>query len=304
MTDPSLTASPLAVKNGVSPNRLWLPEGEWQTVIDFFLSKFPHLSVDDCLERFRREEMVSASGEIFTENSVYKAGQHLFFYRELKKELQIPFKEKIIYQDERILVVDKPHFLPVAPTGQYLHETLLVRLRKSTKIDTLELCHRLDRETAGLVLLTKKTCYRNKYHQLFSNKKIKKSYQAIVSNPARYNKIGQFPFHYESKITQDKDTMRMREVAGQANSKTIINALEERADAFLVELSPTTGKKHQLRLHLSSLGMPIKNDPLYPSRITKRPSDFENPLQLLAQSLAFIDPLDGNHHKFTSRHSF
>ncbi len=300
MNDQASTAAPLPVKKGVSPNRLWLPQGEWESIYDYFHSKFPHLSTDDCLGRFKRGEMVTANGEVLSEQSAYKAGQHLYFYRELKDELQIPFEEKIIYQDERILVADKPHFLPVAPTGQYLHETLLVRLRIITKIDTLELCHRLDRETAGIVLLTKKPCYRHKYHQLFSDRKIKKTYHAITSKVDSLSKINDLPFHYRSKIIPDKDSMRMREIAGTANSETIIRMSKERGVGFFLEISPITGKKHQLRLHLSSMGMPIKNDPLYPTRMPKQPSDFENPLQLLAKSLQFTDPYSGQNHKFSS----
>ncbi len=270
-------------------------------MLDFFQSRFPHLTLEDCLARFRQDEVRTSAGEVLSEKSTYQAGQHLFFYRELKNELKIPFEEKIIYQDEKILVADKPHFLPVAPTGQYLHETLLVRLRKATKIDTLELCHRLDRETAGILLLTKQSCFRDKYHQLFAARAIKKTYQAIVSKPKKIDQIDQLPIRYQSKMIQDKDNMRMREITGSPNSETLIKLIEKRADELLLELSPITGRKHQLRLHLASLGMPIKNDPLYPTRKTKLSSDFEKPLQLLAKSLAFVDPFDGSERQFTSK---
>jgi len=285
----------LAVKNGVSPNKLWLPIGDWKTVLEFFQWKFPHLEMADCVKRFRHNEVVNDSGEILTETSQYQPKQHIYFYRELKEELQVPFQEKIIYQNDRILIVDKPHFLPVAPTGQYLHETLLVRLRVQTKIDSLELSHRLDRETAGLVLLTKQEKYRSHYHQLFSERKIKKTYHAITkANDAS------FPLTYTSQLSQDKDSMRMKEDNGKHNSETEINLLEQNANEFLLELIPTSGKKHQLRVHLASLGMPIKNDPLYPHRRTKAANDFSHPLQLVAKSLEFIDPIDGQLRCFTS----
>ncbi|MCF6193585.1 MAG: pseudouridine synthase [Kangiellaceae bacterium] len=286
---------PLAIKNGVSPNKLWLPIGNWKTALEFFQWKFPHLETADCVKRFRQNEVISDSGEVLTETSQYQAKQHIYFYRELKSELQVPFREKIIYQNDRILIVDKPHFLPVAPTGQYLHETLLVRLRKTTQIDSLELAHRLDRETAGLVLLTKQKKYRSHYHELFAQRKIKKTYHAITkANDVR------FPLNHKSHLTQAKDSMRMKDGDGESNSETKIDLLKQNSSECLLKLNPISGKKHQLRVHLASLGMPIKNDPLYPDRQSKASDDFRHPLQLVAKSIEFIDPIDGQAYCFTS----
>lgn len=288
---------PLAVKNGVSPNKLWLPEGDWKTVFAFFQWKFPHLEATDCVERFRKNEVVSDSGEVFTDASTYQAGQHIYFYRTLKDELEVPFQEKIIFQNDRILVVDKPHFLPVAPTGQYLHETLLVRLRNKTKIESLELAHRLDRETAGLVLLIKQEKDRHHYHQLFSQRKIKKTYHALT----KISDVS-FPMVHRSYLTQAGNSMRMKEGNGKHNTETKIDLLERSANQFLLKLNPTSGKKHQLRVHLASLGMPIINDPLYPDRQTKLPNDFRHPLQLVAKAIEFVDPIDAKQYCFSSEY--
>lgn len=290
--------SPLPIKNGVSPNSLWLPKGDWKSYYDFFLERFPHLNKDECRNRFERQEIVLSDGTILNINSQYCSGQHLYFYRELINELQVPFQEKIIYEDENIIVADKPHFLPVAPTGQYLHETLLVRLRKKLKIDELELCHRLDRETAGLVLLSKRKAVRAQYHALFSERKIVKIYHALAPSIDL-----EFPIIYKSKMVKGEPYFRMKEINGVANSETKIEVLENRGNESLYQLSPITGKKHQLRVHLSNLGVAIKNDPIYPKVTNKSSDNLTKPLQLLAKTLEFVDPINQQQQRFNSLQS-
>lgn len=286
---------PLPIKNGVSPNSIWLPKGDWKTVFDYFLEKYPHLEPLEWSKRFQRNEVVTASGQILMETSPYVSRQHLYFYRELESELTIPFEEKILYEDDNILVADKPHFLPVAPTGQYLHETLLVRLRTKLQLNMLELCHRLDRETAGIVLLTKRKSVRAQYHALFSERKITKIYHALAPT------VGlDFPIIRASRLDKSEPFFRMKETDGPANSETHIDLLENRGANSLYQLSPISGKKHQLRVHLAGLNMPIINDCFYPVLQEKKVEDFTAPLQLLAKSIQFIDPLSNEPRYFTS----
>ncbi len=286
---------PLPVKYGVSPNALWLPDGNWSTVYDFFLEKFSHLAPEECAKRFDNNQVVTAKGEILSLTSRYQSKQHIYFYRELVDETKIPFKEKIIYQDDLIVIADKPHFLAVAPTGQYLQETLLVRLRNQLNLDSLELCHRLDRETAGLVLLSKQPLTRSHYHALFAEKKIAKTYHALIIKNSQL-----LPQERKSRLMKGEPFFRMKEVAGSHNSETRIKKIEDRRDCTLCELKPITGKKHQLRVHLAALGRGIINDSFYPKLIKKESDDFTNPLQLLAKSIEFIDPINGKKHYFES----
>jgi tRNA pseudouridine32 synthase/23S rRNA pseudouridine746 synthase len=288
--------SPLPIKNGVAPNRLWLPEGPWETVFDFFLSCFPHLTVEDCAARFERGEVVTSTGVAFSKTSQYLSGEHLYFYRELKSEIDVPFEEHIVYQDDNILVADKPHFLPVAPTGQYLHNTLLVRLRNKLSIDELELCHRLDRETAGLVLLSKSKQLRACYHSLFAERNITKVYHALAP-PINQ----ELPTTFRCRLGKGEPYFRMKPVDGEANSETHVELLEKRGSLNLYQLKPVTGRKHQLRVHMCSLGAPIHNDPIYPQLSGRLPEDFSKPLALLAKELHFVDPLSGCSHSFISK---
>ncbi|MBV1911020.1 MAG: pseudouridine synthase [Kangiellaceae bacterium] len=287
--------SPLPVKNGISPNKIWLPQGEWQTVFEFFRHRFPQLSGANCAQRFASGEVRFSDGSIVDSNTSYRSNAHLFFYREVLNELIVPFEESIVFENENIIVAEKPHFLPVAPTGQYLKHTLLVRLRNKLKNDHLELCHRLDRETAGLVLLTKHEQVRAAYHSLFSERKITKVYHAR----AKVLDV-KFPIERFTCIVKGEPYMRMKEVDGEENSRTFIELIHQNKQSCLYRLQPITGKKHQLRVHMSGLNIPIINDPLYPIMTSKPADDFDNPLQLLAKELSFIDPIDGQSHHFIS----
>ncbi len=293
---------PLPVKQGVSPSCLYLKKGNWKTVFEFFCHSFPHISCEECRFRFIQGEVRFEDGRIVTEETLFIRDIKIFYYRELPNELKVPFKEIIIFENERFLIVDKPHFLPVTPSGEYLHETLIVRLRKKCNIEGLELCHRLDRETAGLVLVTKKQEYRATYHKLFSERKITKTYHAISNLP---EKSMIFPMIKKSHIIKSKPFFLMREELSynQAElnlSESKIEILKRNDDVALYKLTPKSGKKHQLRVHMASIGLPIKNDSFYPKLLGKERAGFLKPLQLLAKSLYFCDPYSGKNYEFHS----
>jgi len=297
-----LHQTPLAIKQGVSPSCLYLKKGNWKTIFEYFCSSFPHISHDECLLRFTQGEVKFEDGCVISPDTPFKRDVKIFYYRELPSEIKVPFEEKIIFENERFLIADKPHFLAVAPSGEYLHETLIVRLRKKTKLDELELCHRLDRETAGLVLITKKQEYRAMYHQLFSERKITKIYHAISNLPSDSMN---FPIIKRSKIISSEPFFLMKESenfedseSGLSESK--IELIKTGLKQALYQLTPKTGKKHQLRVHMASIGLPIKNDVFYPQLLSRRPEDFSKPLQLLAKSLYFKDPYSGKNYKFNS----
>ncbi len=172
--------SPLPTVKGVSPCRLCLPSGNWETVLSYLRERFPNVETETWLTRMARGEVVDQFGGCLNPKSLYRAGACLFYYRELSLEQIIPFEESVIYQDEHLLVADKPPFLPVVPAGRFLHETLLVRLRKKGNHEHLVPLHRIDRETAGIVLFSLNPATRGRYASLFNNQKIKKVYQALA----------------------------------------------------------------------------------------------------------------------------
>ena len=288
--------SRLSVRDGISPNHIWLPEGDWSRMLDFLTHRFPDISEERWCARMARGDVVDESGTIINEQTAYRTGSRLYYYRELEMESEIPFEEIIIYQDEHIIVADKPHFLPVVPSGRYLNETLLTRLKRKLAIDHLVPLHRLDRETAGLVMFSRNIQTRDLYHALFREHQIRKTYHALACYNARYN----YPFTYRSRIIEAAEFYRRQEVAGEPNAETHINMIEKRDEIALYYLNPVSGKTHQLRVHMAALGMAILNDPYYPDLTGWKGDDFSKPLQLLAKAIEFVDPVSGELRNFTS----
>lgn len=288
---------PLPVRDGVSPSFVWLPAGSWSTLGDFFLHRFPAVAKSEWDARAARSEVRDEQDSVLTMTSPYRAGACVFYYRELVDETPIPFTEEILFRNEQILVVDKPHFLPVTPAGRFLHESLLVRLKRSTGIDTLVPIHRLDRETAGVMLFSIDPATRNLWQTLFRERAIQKVYEAI----AGVNEDLIFPLTLRSRIVQDDRFFRMKEDAGEPNAETRISLLKLMNQQALYQLEPVTGKMHQLRVHMNSIGLPILNDGFYPQALACKGDDFSEPLKLLARSLRFKDPVTGEPRFFESR---
>jgi tRNA pseudouridine32 synthase/23S rRNA pseudouridine746 synthase len=287
---------PLPIIHGVAPSCVWLPKGDWPTLLAFFETRFPDVLTTTWQARMAKQQVVDEFGVCFYADSPYRSGVRVYYYRELEAETHIPFTETILYQDDHILVADKPHFLPVIPAGRFLHETLLVRLKKQLQLDDLVPIHRIDRETAGLVIFSHNAASRGAYQSLFKKREIDKVYQALAPTRASLS----FPLIYKSRLVDGEPFFRMQEVAGEPNSETSIDVLESFGDVSLYQLRPITGRKHQLRVHLSALGMPILNDEFYPQLQPSKGDDFTHPLQLLAKAVAFVDPLTGQQHYFES----
>jgi tRNA pseudouridine32 synthase/23S rRNA pseudouridine746 synthase len=287
---------PLPIVEGVAPSCQWLPDGPWETVLDFLKEQYPGVKTATWLSRMAKGQVVDESGLRLHAGSPYRVGARVFYYRELEREERIPFIECVLYQDEHLLAVDKPHFLPVVPAGRFLHETLLVRLRKKGKLEQLVPIHRIDRETAGVVLFSLNPATRGQYASLFNNRKIKKVYEALA--PALDGL--RLPLTRRSRMVAGEPFFRMKEVEGEPNSETYIDVIKRMKDVTLYQLSPVTGRKHQLRLHLSALGIPIVNDKLYPEMRPVKEDDFSCPLKLLAKSVSFHDPLTGRERYFES----
>ncbi len=244
--------------------------------------------------------VVDEFGALVTPGRPYRGHMRVYYYRDLAAEPSIPFEETVLYQDAHLVVADKPHFLPVTPSGHYLQETLLVRLKNKLSIDTLAPIHRIDRETAGLVLFAVQPAERDAYQALFRRHEVLKHYEAMAECPDESIRQ-QLPLVRRSRIVEDEPFFRQREVAGEPNSETRIDLVEVAGRHARYALSPVTGKKHQLRVHMNAVGLPILNDRMYPPVAVTPDDDFDSPLQLLAQSIAFTDPVTGEPRHFESR---
>lgn len=288
--------APLPFVEGVGPSCQWLPAGPWKTVIDFFKEKYPQVHATTWKERMAKGQVLDETGRRVDPETPFRVGACIFYYRELENEKTIPFREQVLYQDEHILVADKPHFLPVIPSGRFLHETLLVRLRKQCATEDLVPVHRLDRETAGVLLFSLNPKTRGYYTSLFRNRKVRKVYEALAPTLEESN----FPITRRSRVVQGEPFFRMKEVSGEANSETDVSVINNLGNISLYQLLPRTGRKHQLRLHLAGLGIPVINDKLYPKLTSLETDDFSRPLKLLAKSISFRDPISGQEHYFES----
>ena len=291
--------APLPFVEGVGPSCQWLPAGPWKTVIDFFKHQYPHVDAATWTARMAKGQVLDEMGRRVDSETIFRTGACIFYYRDVADEKTIPFVEQVLYRDEHILVADKPHFLPVIPSGQFLHETLLVRLRKQCAMEDLVPVHRLDRETAGVVLFSLNPETRGHYASLFRNRRVRKVYEALAPTLDDLS----FPTTRRSRIVRGEPFFRMKEVPGEANSETYIRSCRNLGPLSLYQLLPSTGKKHQLRVHLAALGIPIVNDKFYPAVSPLADDDFSRPLKLLAKSISFQDPLTGRQHYFESKAS-
>jgi len=292
-------AAPLPIRDGVAPSYLWLPEGQWPDMITFLVERYPQISAAQWLDRMARGDVVNGDGAVLAPGSAYRRGMRIFYYRELERETPIPFHEEILFQDAHLIVVDKPHFLPMTPAGRFVQETLLTRLKKSLDCAELTPIHRLDRETAGVVIFSRQVASRGAYQTLFQRREVRKTYEALAPHLDGRD----FPFTYRSRMVEGEQFFLMREEAGEPNSETVIDVIERRGEVNLYRLYPHTGRKHQLRVHLAALGIPIVNDAFYPLAQPCKEDDMSHPLQLLARAIDFTDPLSGEPRRFESRRS-
>jgi len=299
--------APLPVRAGLNPTRLQVTPGRWQdggTVADFLAARFP-----DDEAQWRRS---LADGDVLDElgrpvPSVAPAvpGSLLFVYRAAPDdEPVVPFGIDVLHEDEDLLVVDKPHFLATTPRGTNVVQTVLVRLRAELGLDGLSPAHRLDRLTAGVLVLTKRAEVRGAYQTLFQERAVTKLYEAVA--PVRPDL--ELPRTVRSRIEKTPGVLAAVEVAGEPNAQTRVTLVRRWTTTAgeqhgLYRLEPRTGKTHQLRVHLASLGVPILGDDLYPTVVERARDDFSTPLQLLARSIRFADPFTGEAREFVSRRS-
>ena len=277
------------------PSRLQLPPGPWSTVLDALCARFPGVDRVRWLDRFGRGRVLDARGQALDVNTPYRVGLEVQYFREVPDEPRVDGEVVLVHVDAHLVVVDKPHFLPVVPSGRFVRETLLARLVERLGNPQLVPLHRIDRDTAGLVMFSADPASRARYSALFASRRVEKHYEAVApALPAM-----EFPHMRCSRLERAEPFFRMRETDGPPNSSSRIDVLERGDGLWRYALTPVTGRKHQLRVHMAALGAPIANDRLYPA-LSAAMDDPESPLRLLARRLAFVDPLQGIPREFTS----
>jgi len=288
----------IPTRNGVGPSCVSLPAGPWSNVLDFLVDRMPDISREEWAERLAHQLVLNEAAEPVAATQPYTPHTKLYYYRHIANEPVLPDKASIVFEDDHLLVADKPHFMPVTPAGRYVQQSLLVQLKHLTGNDDLVPLHRIDRETAGLVMFGKRPQDRDAYHALFRDKEMHKVYHAV----AAFRPELALPRVHSSRLVPGEPFFRTQEVPGEANSETRIRLLRVDGSRALYQLEPVSGKRHQLRVHMMALGLPLEGDLFYPTvlRGPDEEEDFSQPLQLLAHSVAFTDPVTGQAREFHS----
>ena len=291
--------APLPVRDGLNPTRLRLPaEGPWPTVVAYLRDGFRG-EITGLEHKLATRELVNERGAVIDEASPFVPLGSVYLYRDPLPEKRVPYEIEILYDNNDLLVIDKPHFLATTPRGSFIVESATVRLRILYDLPELSPAHRLDRVTAGVLVFTKRREIRGAYQTLFAKRRVTKTYEAIAS----YDETLTFPLAVSSRIVKHRGTPRAEEEDGPANAETVVELSERRGDLARYLLHPRTGKTHQLRLHMATLGIPILGDSFYPDLLDTPIDDYSTPLQLLARSIAFEDPLSGKPREFVSERS-
>jgi len=286
----------LPLRDGVGASAVFCPPGPWATLSAFLAERLP--KVQDWPERIARGEVVDEAGQPLAAG--YRPNRRVFYWRRLDAEPVVPFEERIVFRDEHLLVADKPHFLPVTPGGLYVQQTLLTRLRRATGLAELCPIHRLDRETAGLVVFSLRAAERAAYQNLFRDRMVEKVYEAVApAGPGPWPRV----VRHRLVEREGEAFMQMQAVEGEGepNAETWVDLVEP-LDAGLAryELRPRTGVKHQLRAQMSAIGLPIQGDRIYPQLLPhEAPPRFDAPLQLVAREISFADPFGAGPRRFS-----
>lgn len=290
---------PLPVREGVSASALACPAGSWPLLLDFLAERLPLVDREDWARRMAQGEVLNSEGQVLPADTPYRGGIRVFYYRRVDREVPIPFEEVLVHVDAHLVIADKPHFLPVTPKGRHVQQTLLTRLKRRLDLPDLTPVHRLDMETAGLTVCCVQPAHRDAYQRLFRERSVEKVYEAVAALPPPGLAL---PMRYRSRLVEREGEafMQMAEVPGEPNAETLIRCLRPLASGrALYELRPVTGQKHQLRAHMSALGLPLAGDRIYPVLQPVR-EDFADPLQLLAREIAFTDPITGEARRYRS----
>jgi tRNA pseudouridine32 synthase/23S rRNA pseudouridine746 synthase len=296
----AIPASPLPPQHGVDAQRIRMPQGgPWATLRDHLVERLGRaLTAQEVDRKLRDGGFVDAAGRPVPPDAPFVPRSVVWTHRDLPDEVLVPFELEVLHRDERLVVVDKPHFLATMPRGRHVVQSALARARVATGLPRLTPAHRLDRPTAGVLMLTTEQRWRGAYQGVFAAGEVHKEYLAVA--PVRADL--ELPLVRRTHVAKEHGVHQAREVPGaKPNAETLIELLDQRGDLGLYRLTPRTGRTHQLRCQLTALGIPILNDPLYPDEHDVAADDFSRPLQLLSAVLEFDDPVDGRRRRFESR---
>lgn len=234
-----------------------------ETVLGFYSARYSHSTQVQWRERIE-SGAVLLDGERVREDAPVSAGQRLTYHRPAWVEPSAPLTFDVLYEDEQIIVVDKPSGLPVLPGGGYLQNTLLFLVRQRFGADAPPSpVHRLGRGTSGVVLFARDVEAGRQLTAAFKQRAITKVYRALVQG------VGLEPtFTVNLPIGKIEYVPTGVLYAASADGKAAVSectVLEEDrvSDQTLLDVEIITGRPHQIRIHVAAMGHPLVGDPLY-----------------------------------------
>lgn len=226
------------------------------TVLSYLVAHYPHSDEEVWRGRLAAGEVL-LEGVVAEGSEPLRVGQTLTWNRPPWLEPQTPQHYDRIYQDSAILVVNKPSGLPTVPAGGFLLNTLLSLVRR--EFPTATPVHRLGRATSGLVLFALNPGAASRLCVHWS--RVEKVYRALASGVAARDE-----YAISTPIGQVPHSRLGRVWAASPEGKPSFSratVLERRADSTVFAVQIQTGRPHQIRIHLASVGHPLVGDPLY-----------------------------------------
>lgn len=237
-----------------------------QTILEYYTNKYRHSSDSQWMSRIESGQIL-LNEQPTNITTVLKPQDKLTYYRQPWVEPQVPLQFEVIYEDRELMLINKPSGLPVLPGGGYLEHTLLWQLKKKYPQDTPVPIHRLGRGTSGLLLLARSPSAKSHLTQqirnstIEQNNQVSKVYRVLVSgNPPgdRFTitqPIGKIPHPILGYIYGATDSGK--------HAHSICQVIEHYENFSLLEVKISTGRPHQIRIHLATVGYPLLGDPLY-----------------------------------------